>query len=154
MKEDIKLTVAMVASLIAVVLIVVQFFVASSNNIDQEYLLGSTIGGERNPVVCLWQMGGNYQMMSQSAFCNRLFSRYASEGECVGTADVVEFTDKQNEAHVFGYDGYCGCKRCAHCVLVFCFNRAKQFLNGVFHCRALAPVAHATHKALPVAFDC
>ena len=105
LKNDTKVTVAMVASVIAVFLLLVQLSGFAVNK-QQDFLIGSAIGGSSEEAICLWQMGERNNLVVKPSFCNRLFSRYAGEGTCSGTPGDVEWSDNKG-SYKFAYDGYC-----------------------------------------------
>jgi len=104
-KHEKKATIALVLSMLALFMIILQFIGSLTSNEDA--LVGSIIGGVRNEPTCLWVRGEQYNLMSQVSLCERLFSRYSANGECVDTPGVIEYTDKKGEIYTFGYDGYC-----------------------------------------------
>ena len=106
MKNEMKITIVMAASFVIVFLLVLQFLGIGVNRYE-DALVGSTIGGNKEP-ICLWVMrNDNYNLVATASFCNRLFARYAADGQCSGTPGVVEWTSKQGNPFKFAYDGYC-----------------------------------------------
>lgn len=104
LKEDTKLTLILVASMLAVLLLLLQFVGIGPN----WSILGKAVGPRTlDSPICLWGRGDNVQLIYDARFCNRLFSRYASDGTCYYQPGVVPVNDRKIGSVNFVYEGYC-----------------------------------------------
>jgi len=109
LKAESKMTIAMVASVLAVFLLLLQLFGVSLTG--AESVQATAVGGPSKTPLCLWQIGegdsAKYNLVSNPSFCNRLFSQYANGGECKAEQNIISASVANQGNIEFAYEGFC-----------------------------------------------
>ena len=107
-KNEKKITIAMVASLCALGLLIV--YLVSMTIYGNNSIVGTAIGPSTlDSPICVWQVGSpqRMQLISDADFCNRLFLRYGSSGQCRYEPNALNIDDRKMGNVNFVYEGYC-----------------------------------------------